>query len=330
MSGSKFSVEVMDKVHVTNPIILLAKQFLVTQDFTVVVEEALERFIHLYARPCPEEIVYSGSPTDEQINQMSQYISYGLAFCEAVWSLVHNGYFYASQDRQYTFRPFIRTKEVWSNQTSTTTVEFNEVSTMTPFLLRVNLSIRNKDNPEYVLFNPELYVAGIGSNLHRDVQEALGDAIACFQNELYRPTVTLLGKAVEGAWVELGISLYTFAGKDLKDPDKLIDKLRNETNFMNRVQQVVKLYEGRHDLFGELIKESKVSIPMIKEIFYWSDVVRDSRNAIHFGVESAFPNTYEKTVVLLMSASSNLKTLYKLKGKADKLNDKGIESNTVG
>lgn len=28
MSGSKFSVEVMDKVHVTNPIILLAKQFL--------------------------------------------------------------------------------------------------------------------------------------------------------------------------------------------------------------------------------------------------------------------------------------------------------------
>ncbi|OME55209.1 hypothetical protein [Paenibacillus odorifer] len=92
---------------------------------------------------------------------------------------------------------------------------------------------------------------------------------------------------------------------------------------MNRVQQVVKLYEGRHDLFGELIKESKVSIPMIKEILYWSDVVRDSRNAIHFGVESAFPNTYEKTVVLLMSASSNLKTLYKLKGIADMLHDKG-------
>lgn len=261
---------------------------------------------------------------------MAQYISYGLAFCEAVWAMVHSGYFYASQDRQHNFRPVIRSTEEWSNQSSTVQIDFREVSMMIPFLLRVNFSKRDQDKPEYVLFNPELYVAGIGSNLHRDVQEALGDAIACFQNELYRPTVTLLGKAVEGAWVELGISLYTFAGKDLKDPDKLIDKLRNETNFMNRVQQVVKLYEGRHDLFGELIKESKVSIPMIKEIFYWSDVVRDSRNAIHFGVESAFPNTYEKTVVLLMSASSNLKTLYKLKGIADKLNDKGIESNTVG
>ncbi|UQZ35817.1 hypothetical protein C2I18_21165 [Paenibacillus sp. PK3_47] len=323
INGNKFSDQVMSKVHVNNSIILLAKQFLVTQESIVDTEQNLGRFIQFYARPCPEEIVYSEAPTEEQINQMAQYISYGLAYCEAVWSLVHSGFFIGSQDRSYNFNPHIRTKQVWSNQTSIYTINFNEASTLIPLLLKVNFSKRDQDKPEYVLFNPELYVAGIGSNLHRDVQEALGDAIACFQNELYRPTVTMLGKAVEGAWVELGISLYTYAGKGLKDPDKLIDKLRNETNFMNRVQQVVKLYEGRHDLFGELIKESKVSIPMIKEIFYWSDVVRDSRNAIHFGVESAFPNTYEKTVVLLMSASSNLKTLYKLKGIADKLHDVG-------
>lgn len=66
MTKRKFSEEVMEKVHVSNSIILLAKQFLVTQNFVVVAEEALEQFIQIYAVPRPEEIVYSGYLTDEQ------------------------------------------------------------------------------------------------------------------------------------------------------------------------------------------------------------------------------------------------------------------------
>jgi hypothetical protein len=317
MNEHRFHNEVMNKVYVSGSIILLAKQYLIAQQPALIdTQQALERFAEIHARPNPQEIVFTDTPTDDQINQTAQYLSYGLAFCEAVWSLVHTGYFYGSLDRHHNFRPVMRYIQVWPNQSSTTSVTFNDVPTLIPLIVRVNYSKRIIDSPEFVLFDPELFVTGIGDNLHPDVQEALQDAIVCFQHELYRPTVTLLGKAVEGAWVELGIALCTSASDQLKDADRLIEKLKNETNFMSRVQQVVKLYEGRPDLFAALIK--RVSITQIKEISYWSDVVRDSRNAIHFGVMPTIPNSYDKTMVLLMSATSQLRTLYKLKSYAER------------
>ena len=40
-----------------------------------------------------------------------------------------------------------------------------------------------------------------------EIAEALIDTVRCLRNELYRPAVTMLGKAMEGAWIELGVSL---------------------------------------------------------------------------------------------------------------------------
>jgi len=315
MNQQQFHDAVMNKVHVSNTLILLAKQYLVAQqEILINTEQALEGFTKIHARLKPQEIIITDRPTEEHINETAQYLSYGLAFCEAVWSLVNTGYFYGSLDRHYNFRPDLSYKQVWLNQYSTTSISFNQASTLIPLVIRTHFSKRKTDNDDFILFDPMLFVAGIGDNLHIDVKEALQDAIACFQNELYRPTVTLLGKAVEGAWAELGISLYTYASNDIKDADKLILKLKNETNFMQRIQQVVKLYEGKSDLFSALIK--RVSVNQLKEISHWSDVVRDSRNAIHFGFVSTIPNSYDKTAVLLMSAASHLRTLYKLKDLA--------------
>ncbi len=318
MREQQFKEAVLQYVVVSNPLILLAKQFLVSQiDEVTDTKNLLEIFTSMHGKSNPGTISFYDSPTHEQIKQTAQYISYGLAYCEAVWSLIHSGYYYGSLDRHYHFRPDIKYTHLQHNGSSNLSIIFDNASLLIPHILVIQFSKRKKDGPEFVLFNPEIYANEIGSNIHKDVHEALEDSISCFRQELYRPAVTLLGKAVEGAWVELGISLYNYADDQIKGAEKQKEKLKNESNFMNRIQHVISLYESRQDIFIEVIKQTGVKPHQLKEIYFWSDVVRDSRNAIHYGIHPKIPNTYEKTAVLLMSASSHLKTLYHLKNNAD-------------
>jgi hypothetical protein len=319
MIRQQFQQNVLQLIDVNNSIILQAKKYLVSlNDVVIDTNDTLKKFVSICGKPNLETISFTNSPTQTQIEQTAQYISFGYAFCEAVWSLIHNGYFTGTMDQQpYSFTPVFRFEHVYNNGSSTDSVSFNGVST--PRLLIIMPSKRKKVSNEFVLFDPELYASGIGRNLHTDVQSALEDTIRCFLQELYRPAVTLLGKAVEGAWVELGIALYVYAKNEITDVDKQIDKLKSDTIFMNRIQSVVKLFENRQDIYGSIAKASGVKIQLLKEISFWSDVVRDSRNAIHFGVTPIIPNTYEKVAVLLMSAASHLKTLYKLKEHAESL-----------
>jgi hypothetical protein len=317
MIRQQFQQNVLQLVDVNHSVVLQAKTYLVSlNDVVIDTNDALNRFIKLCGRPNPGTISFSDSPSQTQIEYTAQYISLGYAFCEAVWSLIHNGYIIGTMDQQpYSFTPEFRFEHVRHNGSSTDSVTFNGI--FTPRLLIIMPSKRKKERSEFILFDPDLFVSGIGNNLHADVQSALEDAIRCFLQELYRPAVTLLGKAVEGAWVELGLALYEYAGSQINDLDRQTDKLKGSTNFMDRIHTVVKLYESRQDIYGVIARDSGVKTQLLKEISFWSDVVRDSRNAIHFGVNPIIPNTYEKVAVLLMSAASHLKTLYKLKEQAD-------------
>lgn len=68
-----------------------------------------------------------------------------------------------------------------------------------------------------------------------------------------------------------------------------------------------------------IVKASGVRLQELKSVAVWSDAVRDSRNTIHFGVEPAVPNTYEKLAALLIAAVPNVGTLYKIKDSAEKM-----------
>lgn len=57
----------------------------------------------------------------------------------------------------------------------------------------------------------------------------------------------------------------------------------------------------------------------IESVVIWSEVLREARNAIHFGVKPVIPNTYEKVAVLLLAAAGNLAKLYHIKRVAQQL-----------
>ncbi|MFC2042117.1 hypothetical protein ACFLTV_01255 [Chloroflexota bacterium] len=81
-----------------------------------------------------------------------------------------------------------------------------------------------------ILTDPDIFLnkASI-ENFDGEVIEAIGDAILCFKHGLYRPTVTMLGKAMEGAWIELGCSIANAALEgDNKEKERIIQKLQDD------------------------------------------------------------------------------------------------------
>jgi len=57
----------------------------------------------------------------------------------------------------------------------------------------------------------------------------------------------------------------------------------------------------------------------LREVINWSSVVRDSRNAVHYGADPATQNTYEKVAALLLGAVPNLRILYAIRQAAEEI-----------
>jgi hypothetical protein len=72
---------------------------------------------------------------------------------------------------------------------------------------------------------------------------------------------------------------------------------------------VVKLYE-RQDIFGGIASRAEIRPQGLRNAVVWADAVRDSRNTVHYGVQPAMRNSYEKVGALLIGAVAHLRILY--------------------
>lgn len=315
---------IYDEVNVTRSIVILAKKYILQLNSTHInISSELPKFLKLHGYEHPGIVNIHDSLFDEkQITRVAGYFSYSIAFSESILELIHSNYLIGTgqlfpyDNSLYTIQ---WTTVVHGGGTSSSW-NFSNLITSVPSSLKRALSFK-KEN--FVLFDADLYITELNiSNAHLEVIEALKDTIDCFKNELYRPSLTMLGKVVEGAWIEMGISLANYAIKQNHDKEKneaLIEYLQGPDGFNKKVEKVVNLYSSHHkDWFGDLRKKSGIQISHLVEIRIWTDVVREARNAIHFGAVPTTPNTFEKASTLLLAGSKNLQTLYKLKLEADR------------
>jgi len=124
----------------------------------------------------------------------------------------------------------------------------------------------------------------------------------------------MLGKASEGAWLDLAAALFAFIGstagaKYTKQHATLDDPMQGP---QKKIEAVLTIFNHQED-FGVLVGKSGIKPADLRSAAIWSDTVRDSRNTIHFGVSPATPNTYEKVTVLLLASVPNIRLLYQLK-----------------
>jgi len=244
-------------------------------------------------------------------------LSWSLAAKEAIWSLIHAGYLIPMADLHGSAPSIGWTTVIPGSGGTSSGWSFDEFTI--PVHSRVRRAPSSVGSNDQFLAEPDLYLHTLGiPNMHAEVASAFREAVKCFRHELFTAALTMLGKASEGAWLELGASLLAYVPSSQqtsfsKQRAVLEDPMMGT---FRKIEAILTVFD-RQDIFGPVSALSGIKPKELRIVTVWSDSVRDSRNTIHFGVSPTTPNTYEKVAALLIGAAPSVRILYHIKEAAD-------------
>lgn len=261
-------------------------------------------------------LLHPSVDVEGQLEQVVGYIRCYLAFVEALWSLVYQGRFLASDGFEVTRLDVPHTDVIPGSGGSSGSWRFSSFDLAMPRTVVLAPSYRH-DQSQF-LSDPDVFALEAGiDGADDEVVEAAHDAVRCYRADLYRASATMLGKAMEGAWIELGWTLANAMPDEAPSKkDKTIEAILDEkVPLAAKIGKITSLY-AEEATFGELRRAAGIRPGELNGPVVWSNAVREARNAIHFGVRPAPPNTYEKVGLLLIEGANSLKTLYRIVSQA--------------
>jgi len=301
---------IVDHIDVSRTIVVLAKSFVIKNNKICSGDELLSEFLEKNEANKPIDVVIHPSvDTEAYLRKAAKSISYELAFCQAVWELIGSGHIIPGGNLNIRNVSSIQwTTIVRGSGGHRSSWQFNDYLISIPEKLIPAQLQHSKPMP---LTDGDLYLKEINvNNLHPDIEISILEAIRCFKYDLYLASLTMLGKAVEGVWLELGFALsdlITNSGKR----EKIRSDLRNPRyGIVKKMELIIKLYSSQE--MEWLWQSSGIRPKDLKQVEMWSNSVRESRNDIHFGAEPPMRNTYDKVAALIIGAVPNIKTIYKI------------------
>jgi len=310
---------IIERIVVTSQQVVFAKAIVLNacQKFTSS-DELITAVLEANDAVIPKQIVIkmSADPMPALL-AAGDALSWSLAAKEAIWSLIHGGYLIQMADLYDSGLSIEWTTVVPGSGGQSSGWRFEEHSIKVPRQVRRAPSSIGSNGQ--FLSEPDLYLHTLGiPNMHAEVASAFREAVKCFRYELFTAGLTMLGKASEGAWFELGASLLAYVPSK-QQPTFKKQRAALENPMMGTYRKIEAVFTmfNRQDIFKPLSELTGIKPGELRTVAVWSDVVRDSRNTIHFGVSPAIPNTYEKIAALLIGAAPNVRVLYRLKDAAD-------------
>jgi hypothetical protein len=158
--------------------------------------------------------------------------------------------------------------------------------------------------PNDVTTDPDVFLMGIDrATLHLGIHEAIQQSLDCFRRGLYMPSTAMLAAGAEAAWTECGTEVARHLSNSkldaiMTDPYASISK---------KVAETRKALE--HGDAKTLLKAAGRMSANIDEAHVWTTVLRDRRNALHWGKAKSFVANHSETASLLMGAPLHLATL---------------------
>lgn len=319
MNNFEAQQAIKDGVKVSRQQVLLAKVIILSAAKINISSSALiNKVLEENGILQPDQVViHSSVDTASIVKAVIHALSWKLAAGEAIWSLIHSGYLLPMGEVRGDAPSIGWTTVVAGSGGESSGWRFEDFTLPVPERVRIAPSAIEREDA--FLSEPDLYINSLGiDNLHPEVSSSFVEAVKCFRAELYTASLAMLGKASEGAWLELGESLMRIVPlSDKPKFAKFLDVLENPTlGTIKKIEAVLEVYRNK-DVYGPLYITSGVRPSELKAAATWSDTVRESRNNIHFGVEPALPNTYEKIAALLIGAVTYIRVLYRVKAAAD-------------
>ncbi len=303
-------------VSVTRQKITIAKVFIL-KNFQESTTNLIEAFLRHMDAPMPRQVVLHESVDPQtSLKLAAESIAWRLAACEAIWSLIHTNLLLpASSHLQEEILSLGWTTVVPGSGGTSSGWKFPEFALAVP--ARVILPPSRSSSTEQPLTDADLYLHELGTvGVDPEVEDALREAVRCFRHELFTACLAMLGKASEGAWIELGLSLVEAFPKSTS---LNVEKWKNTfadsfVGIGKKISGVLKLFE-RPEL-KPVSDRAGIKVQDLRNAVIWADQVRESRNSIHYGAKPAMSNSYEKVAALLIGAIPHMTIIYRLRATA--------------
>jgi hypothetical protein len=309
---------VRNKISVSRQSVALMKGLLL-ENFHPTTRRMIEKAVTATGCTQTDRLVLDGGEDSRKIDAAAQYFSWALCAIEAVWELVHSGLLLpASPNHMAALRVSIQIHRAFgSTVRHQSGIDILGGSELPHFPETV---IRTRCDPKGVLLtDPDLYLTALRPHVaHVEVAEALQEAIRCFRSELFMASAVMLGKASEGVWIEIGKALLNALPKAQQSA---YAKLRADLDSPNvgiakKLRDLMKHYESKQAEYAVVAKSAGLSLDDVRLACLWSDMVRDSRNVVHYGTQPNLPNNYQNLATLLLTGSTHLRNLYALHASA--------------
>jgi len=302
---------VLERVKVSRADIAAAKGFVVstTEHST---SKLLDQWIASNEVSCPRPLLLRGDNIDDDLRKVARFLSLRLAGAYALWELIGTCHLIPAGEICEETPTIDYTTVIPGSGGQSGGWLFHKLTFSYPSRIYRPMEAAQRG----VFTDGDLYLQELGLvDLHPGIEEALREAVRCFRYDLFTGTVAMLGAASEGIWVELGRALVNACPGSSKSQkiDSGLDMSSRGIGYL--VKQIVEICEDRSET-GDILKQANVTLAELRSAALWWDTVREARNVLHWGVEPAFANSFDKVSALMLSAASHLITLWKIRTAA--------------
>ena len=305
-----------NQIRVTPQQVTIAKGHIVNH-FKPDTSAVIQDFLKAVEAAAPDKLtIHLTVDTENTIKTVAQTLSWTLAGCEAIWGLISSGLLIPASSDLQSLMPHVSWMTGTERSGNIGGLNLDHLFLRVPNSILLPPSVSKGERQ--TLTDPDLYLHSLEiPDIDKEVEDSLRESVRCFKHELFLACLTMLGRASEGAWIELGLRLCTITPPTApRNVNKTKEKLEDPfVGVGKKILETVKLYQ-RVDIFDNIHKMSGVKPQDLNNAVVWADAVRESRNSVHYGVEPSMPNTYEKIAALLIGGVPHLRLLYRIRAAA--------------
>ena len=277
----------------------------------------IQDFLKAVEATAPDKLtIHLTVDTEDTIKTVAQTLSWTLAGCEAIWGLISSGLLIPARSDLRSLMPHVSWTTVVQGSGQEGGLSLDHLFLPVPSSILLPPSVSKGERQ--TLTDPDLFLHSLEiPDIDKKVEDSLRESVRCFKHELFLACLTMLGRASEGAWIELGLRLCAITPPTAPiKVNKIKEKLEDPfVGVGKKILETVKLYQ-RRDIFDNIHKMSGVKPQDLNNAMVWADAVRESRNSVHYGAEPSMPNTYEKIAALLIGGVPHLRLLYRIRAAA--------------
>lgn len=290
MTADHAAQQLLSQVVITQPDVARAKTFVMQTELTTV-DSIVDQWLHEQNVPKRDVVNTDAADCPDALAVIARHFSLRMAMYQAIWELV-------SACELLPASP----PNTWSSNVTNRTSHYSGALLQKPVTF-VRLTEVHKPPPVAAMTtDPDIFLQGVNcATLHDGIREGVAQALMCFRRGLYMPAVVMLAAAAEATWTECGLAVARHVGHATLGTHVADQRI----GVSRKIVEIRRALESAPDL----LKSAGQTMPKVAEAEQWTTILRDRRNALHWGKAKSFIVEHGDTASLMLGGPLHLQTL---------------------